>query len=35
VFVDGSVHNISFEIDGAVHELLSNRRDGKAVTLPD
>ncbi len=35
VFADGSVHNIAFEIDGTIHELLSNRRDGKVVTLPD
>ena len=35
VFVDGSVHNISFFIDKQTHELLSDRRDGQVVAIPE
>jgi prepilin-type processing-associated H-X9-DG protein len=34
VFVDGSVHSMSFTIDALTHEHLSNRRDGQVVSLP-
>lgn len=33
-FCDGSVHALTFEIDGAVHRRLGNRKDGKTAELP-
>jgi prepilin-type processing-associated H-X9-DG protein len=32
-FCDGSVHFISYEIDGYLHSILSNRHDGEVVNL--
>lgn len=32
---DGSVRFVNYSIDSATHRALGNRRDGKAVTLPD
>ncbi len=32
---DGSVHGISYDIDPALHMLLSNREDGQAVSFGD
>lgn len=35
VFADGSVHNINYSIDERTHALLSDRRDGQVVTVPE
>jgi prepilin-type processing-associated H-X9-DG protein len=35
VFCDGSVHSISYNVDGVVHARLGNRRDGEAVDKRD
>jgi prepilin-type processing-associated H-X9-DG protein len=32
---DGSVHFVSYEIAGEVHQRLGNRADGRAVTVPE
>jgi len=32
VFADGSVHNVSYEIDAAVFQNLGNKSDGKTIT---
>ncbi|BBO34824.1 hypothetical protein PLANPX_4436 [Lacipirellula parvula] len=34
VFCDGSVHNLSYDIDYKTHGYLANRLDGQAVTAP-
>ena len=31
VYCDGSVHSVSYFIDGEVHRRLGNRRDGLAI----
>jgi prepilin-type N-terminal cleavage/methylation domain-containing protein/prepilin-type processing-associated H-X9-DG protein len=31
VFCDGSVHQISYEIDGVLHEYLAHRKDGNVI----
>lgn len=33
-FCDGSARSVSYAIDGAVHRLLGNRRDGAPASLP-
>jgi prepilin-type N-terminal cleavage/methylation domain-containing protein len=35
VMCDGSVHSISYEIEGKIHERLGSRRDGLTVTSAD
>jgi prepilin-type N-terminal cleavage/methylation domain-containing protein/prepilin-type processing-associated H-X9-DG protein len=35
VFCDGSVHQLSYEIDDTLHGYLANRMDGKVVDLSD
>ena len=34
VFCDGSVHNISYDVDSLTHTYLANRLDGQTVSAP-
>ncbi|MBQ4143223.1 MAG: DUF1559 domain-containing protein [Thermoguttaceae bacterium] len=35
VMADGSVHSISYSIDGAIHACLANRKDSMPAQIPD
>ena len=35
VLCDGSVHSISYSVDGETHRCLGNRKDGQAVQAPE